>query len=386
MSLKIFTFSNLTQILRHKLVFSLILFISSLFFSFLCNSLVSQLNTLGDGIYYMSMYNDEIVKSPWGYRIATPFLASLMPFEPIISFKIITFLSLCFTSIILGLYSDKMRLPFLFSVIFIVFWFFSFAFIYNSTSIVRVDPLMLLLISVIILLSKYRVSNMIILILLCFGIIVHEMVLITIPILWIDKIFGGNLTGGSMYKYKELVFITFLTLCFFLISRTQIEVLPEKVMSYIDTPFQMVNYVLSKSGGVFKHILRIYSSFGPILVFSVFCFLFRKKLNTSIPYIFILLTAVAATFLAVDTLRVMSIIYIPVLFYSVQYLYLIQKLGYEYLTIFCIFSQILFSLLVYMNFATFESSILLNLISASLSILSLLVCCYISYFNFNKDV
>ena len=382
---------KLTQLTAHYtfkqlLNFSLCLFFLSLFFSIFFNAYAGQLDTLGDGTHYMSMYYGDLAKSPFGYRMLTPYIAKLLPWEAIISFKIITFFSLGLTSALLGIYSNKIKLPLIFTIALIFFWFFSYPFIYNSTTVVRVDPPMLLLISVIILESKYRVSYIFHLFFICLGVLFHEMILIVIPALWFDKIFKGNLTGGLTYKYWSLILITIISLAFFLFTRNYLEVLPSHGMSYIDTPFEMIKFVLTKSGGVIMHILRIYSSFGPILIFSIFFVFFQKKTFESLPFWLVLMLVIAATFFAVDTLRVMSIIYLPILLYSVQFLHSIWNSGFKYLALSGFGLQILFSIVVYLNFASFESSISLNLIAALFSLASLIICCFISYRNYFKNV
>ena len=113
---------------------------------------------LSDGYHYMAMYNDNVAASPFGYRILTPYLARLLPWEAMNSFKFITICSVSLTSGFLGLYTIKMKMPLIFTITLTLFWVLSFPFIFSSTTIVRVDAPMLLLISIIILFSKYRVS------------------------------------------------------------------------------------------------------------------------------------------------------------------------------------------------------------------------------------
>lgn len=369
-------------IVKQPLSISLGILTLSFGFMMCFNGYVSKLETLGDGMHYMRMYHGDLAKSPFGYRILTPYLANLLPWNAEISFKIVTYFSLGLTSVFLYVYSRKIQLPLKFAIGMILIWFFSYPFIYNSVSSVRVDPPMLMLIVAIILASKYSFSYLSHVVLICIGVLFHEMVLIVIPALWLDKIFGGNLTGGLFYKYWELMLISLIPLVFLFLSRNYIEVLPTDGMSYIDTPFRMINFVLAKSGGEIMHILRLYVSYGPIIIYGFFFMLFQRKIVAILPFCLLLILVIIATLFAVDTLRVMSIINLPVLLYGVRYLNVVWSSGFKFLASLAFGLQIIFSFVVYVNFASFEGSTALLPTAILVSVASLVTCLIVSCFMY----
>ena len=66
----------------------------------------------GDAIHYVSLYNGELAPAPWGYRIMTPFLAQLLPWDMTTNFKFITLNSLALITSILALYGKRVGLSF----------------------------------------------------------------------------------------------------------------------------------------------------------------------------------------------------------------------------------------------------------------------------------
>ncbi len=323
----------------------------------------------GDAVHYVSVYNGELAPAPWGYRIMTPFLAQLLPWDVKTNFAMISINSIALTTGVLSLYGKKIGFTLKDILFLIFFWMISYTFVYYSTAIIRADAPMLLILATIFLLSKYRVSATILLILISFGTFFHEMILISIPALWLDKIFSGKLTGGMNYKFYELVIISIGSLFIVIIARSFfINVLPG---SDLGSP---VISILEYTGGSVKHALRIYAAYGPVLLFCLFFVVIKRLSSVVYPFAGLLLITISATFYAADTLRIMSILYLPVLLYATQYL-LIHLKNEKYKTFLSLtLLQIMFSFTVFGNLRTFETSIILNMIAITISFVSLAFC------------
>lgn len=347
----------------------------SLVFSFLWMFLGDSWEISGDALHYMDLYNNQIAKSPFGYRILTPYLASLLPWDAITNFTIVTLTSLSFASGAILLYAKKLGTPKLNIIFIFVLWATSYPFIYYGTTFVRADSPIFFLIALTILLSKYHTSAIVLLVLLAIGTLFHEMVMVVIPMLWLDRLFLGSLSGGKKYNYRQLLLITFGTLSFYMITKIIIPTNPNTSMSYLNSPIAMFTHILDYTGGSIKHILRIYASFGPVMLFSIFYILFiNKKVSDILVYFGLFFIVAAATFLAADTLRVMAIFYFPIIIYGSYFLISIWVKGHYITTILLILLQVSYTFIVYLNLRTFESSILWNVIAGGISLITLLLC------------
>jgi len=361
----------------------LIVTVSSLAVALLWGVLADSWELLGDGVHYLRLYNGQVANSPFGYRILTPFLASLLPWDALTNFMIVSLTCLSLTTGFIFLYFNKLNASsnttFLSSVLLLIFWVTSFPFVYYGTVFIRADAPLFLMIAVTILLSHYRTSPFILLILLAVSTLFHEMIMIVLPALWLDKYFAGTLTGGSKYSYKQLLLISGGTILSYIVTRLTIPTNTSEVLHYLNvqSPMEMINHVLNYSTGFIKHILRIYASYGPILLYSLAYVLFsRQKRPDSIVFISLLLITVTATFLATDTLRVMAIISFPVIVYASQFLISIWEKEHHVLTIALLLLQVGYTSIVYLHLRTFESSLEWNIIAASLSIVTLFLCAW----------
>jgi hypothetical protein len=269
----------------------------------------------GDAPHYIELYHGNSADSPFGYRILTPWLARLFSGDYLLGFKIISMSCLALTSGVISLFVLK-KTSSLFQIIAIVFfWVTSFAFVYYTTTIIRPDSVMLLMMALLFLAANYRAHYSIPVILLGLGILAHETILIFIPLVWLDKILGTSLSGSAFYSTKQLLIITVCTLVLFFISRKVIPVLPATEANYWSSPIDILVYSLNTSGGIFKHLMRIYAAFGPALLYCCFFLLFKSK-SELISFVCIFIIASLATLMATDTLRIISIMFLPVIFYN----------------------------------------------------------------------
>lgn len=361
-----------------SLAYKIKIFLSASLFSVLLSVLwilvADKWDVLADGTHYMMMYHGEVALSPFGYRVLTPFLASLLPFDAMTSFAVVTLSFLALTSGVLMLYASNVKMPDAGKLAVFLFWVTSFPYLYYGTTFVRADALMFLLIAVVILLSRLKASSLLLLALLSIGTLAHEMVMIVIPALWLDKLFSGTLTGGKHYDYRQLLFVTIGTLSFYILTRLVVETSESNDPTYLKSPVEMFYYALEYSGGIIKHILRVYASFGPIFLFSLFYVVFvGKNIRDTAVYVGLLATVFSATFLATDTLRVMAIFFLPVMIYAGYFVYFVWSSGNRMISIVMVSLQMLYSSIVYFNLVTFEASFKLNVIAAGVSFLALLV-------------
>lgn len=369
--------------LKHDFLLFFIFIIFGIFCSALWLFLGEPWELLGDGTHYMQMYNGEVAASPFGYRILTPYLAGFLPWNPIKNFSVITITCLILTTGIVSLYAKKLSNSIVVSGLTCFFWVLSFPFVYYGTTFVRADAPMLLLLAVAFLVSQKGVYPLALMVLIGLGILSHETMLIIIPVLWIDKLLSTNISGGNKYQFKYLILISLFSFFIFLLYRKQINVAPGAI-SYENGILSMFSYVKNYSGGWIKHCLRVYAAFGPALLYASFYAAPWNSLNRSIAYFSIFLCVSLMTLMATDTLRVMAIFYIPVVFFAGSFVAeFLKNRKYKTVAVFLIF-QIIYSYIVYGHLRTFESSLFMNKLAAFFSISSLVFLIHSEYLN-NKN-
>jgi hypothetical protein len=327
----------------------------------------------GDAPHYIALYNGSITNSPFGYRTLTPWLARLFSSNYLLGFKIVLVSCLSLTSGVISLLVLK-KASSLFQVISIVFfWITSFAFVYYTTTIVRPDSVMLLMLASLFLAANYRVHPFILIIFLGVGIFAHETILIFIPIIWLDKFGGSDLSGGLFYSIKQLVMITVCALIMFFISRQVVTVLPAAEANYWSNPIDMLAHSVNHNGGVLKQLMRIYAAFGPALLYCFFFIVFKSK-SELISFVGMFIIGSLATLMATDTLRIISIIYVPVIFYASEYVLEVWSSKKKFVAFILLGLQLLYSVTVYGHLRTFEKSAFLNTVAVSLSLLAFIGC------------
>jgi hypothetical protein len=353
-----------------------VLFLLSYIIGLICSlawfSFGESWTIFGDAVHYVSVYNGQLAPAPWGFRIMTPFFAQLLPWDIYTNFGIISINSMALTTGVLALYGKKIGLQVNGILLLIFFLVISYPFAYYSSAIVRADAPMLLILAIIFYLSKYKVSPIILLILITFGTFFHEMILIAIPALCLDKIFSGSLTGGSKYQFSDLFILSFGSLVIMIIVRSFF-------MNVLPTADEFLPNIsiLEYTGGVIKHALRIYAAYGPALLFCIFFIALNRLSSIIYPFAGLMSITILATLFATDTLRVMSILFLPILLYASQYLMHMKKNHYE-VPIFLALIQALYSLTVFGHLRSFEASSVLNIVAAVISVVSLILCVIIN--------
>lgn len=331
-----------------------------------------QWEEIGDGVHYLSLYEKGIAASPFGYRILTPLMAKLLPWSAYVNFSVITLLSLTLIPGILSVLFKRAQKTDLFIFLITFLWVFSYPFIYYSSTIIRADGPMLMLLSLIFLIASTSSNALLVCAVIILGTLAHEMMLIALPLFFIDKVFPcKTLKCGQVYSWPELFFIALLTIGFFLSARQLISVLPGQV-SYVNGLKSIYDHVMSNSGSLLMHGMRIYAAYGPLFFYSISgAFLLGR--NESLNFGFILLVVAMLTVLAVDTLRVMSIIYIPVIYYAAEFLFFLYRKN-MVIFITALLMQLIYSYFVFFHLRTFESNFNMKIFIVILSIFSLLIC------------
>lgn len=329
---------------------------------------------LADGRHYVAMYRGEIAAAPYAYRVLEPAIARLLPWNPQAGFAVVTISCLILTSGILALYAARTPTRWFRAISISMLWGLSFPFAYLATTQVRAEAPALCLLAIAVLLSRQRAHLLVLAALIALGSLSHEMMLIFIPALWLDRLVGGDLTGGARYRYRELLILTLIAIAFFIAIRRSVPILSGQVSYATTSPLEMFRYVLAYSGGPIKHGLRIYAAFGPTLIFAVlFLAAERRSPNTKV-FLGLALIAVAATFMATDTLRVLELIYLPITLYSAAYLTGFWQQGQRTRTVLLVATHTAFAAVVFGHLRTFESSQLLNRAAGFLSLAALVLC------------
>ncbi len=338
----------------------------------------------GDALQYLAIHSGEPAEVPFGYRILTSYLAQLLPFSPKIDFAVVTLAALIFINVLIVVYSRLKNHSGVHTIIFSLLWLTSFGFVYYATTWIRADAPMLLLLTSVIVLSHYRAPLHVLALVFFLGILAHETMLIGVAMLWLDKIFKGNLTGGVFYSFIGLGILAIAAAAFYKFTRIYIPVEEATLTNYSTNLAAMFHYVLEYSNGVIKHVMRIYAAFGPALLFGLYYIVTQKDRMQILNVLVLLLITIAATFIATDTLRVMVIIFFPVLYYAANFFENLWQRNYRIFFFLGLLFQGLYSYIVYGHLRTFESSLPMTALAALLSVAAVILIAVVFFQTRNK--
>jgi hypothetical protein len=365
---------------KYNLFAGFVAFIIAYGVGLICHQLCEPWYLVGDALEYLKIYNGELSLSPFGYRVLTPYLARLLSWDPYTNFGVVTLTSLSLVSSILAVYFIRMKYSAAFLVVFGILWFTSFPFIYYSSTIVRADgPVFLAVALLIFILSmKGRVAAIVSLIIV--GVTAHELILVYPVFLIVDKFFRSDILHTKGYELKSLLLISVIGLGAFLFIHAIIKTAGGSVEpSYLKSPSEIVYFVVRYSGGVINHILRIYASYGPALIFCFFYVLLYAKKNVKMTFFVSFGIVGFATLLATDTLRVMAIYFFVVFLFAAKFVIEIWENGHSGIqAIILLLLQFVYTCLVYGHLRTFELSEYLYIEAAFLSITAIGYCTFIS--------
>ncbi len=357
---------------------------------------------LADGAHYVEIYRGEPAAAPFGYRVLTPLLARVLPWGMDGSFFIVTIACLVLAGGVLGVHAARVSGLRATGLLACAFWGLSFPFVYYATTGIRADAPMLLLLVVAYVVSVRCASVLLLLALVAVGMLAHELMLILLPALWLDKVFAGTpvmgqscrgaacrrprasqatplqhpretdalrtTTGGARYGWWSLVVLAVGALGFLVFTHWAIPVKPGALSYDSMTPKALLAFVLQYSGGLPKHAMRIYAAWGPALVFAG-AWLVRQGTRGELrAFVGLFLVAVAATFLATDTLRVMEVLYVPVCIYAAAFVGGLWQAGRRWAAVIAVAVQAAYAFVVFGHLRTFETSPVMNGIAAGLSV------------------
>jgi hypothetical protein len=332
---------------------------------------------LADGFNYLEIYRGAPAYTPFGYRVAAPWLARLLPLPVIQSFAVITLGSLILTGGVLAVLGRTLLRTRAEVGILVLLWASSFAFAYYATTLVRTDAPMLLMLAGSVWLARRRVPAPLLGCWIGASAPFHELGLFALPMLWLDRLFRSGSSGGDRYSVRALFLVSLIAVTVAFAPRFWVVVRPSDLPSYTSSDLgTLLAYVRDYTGGPLKLALRIYASFGPALLYALAWVLLRERIPEALAFLGAMALAVLATLVATDTLRVMAIVFLPVFVAAARWIGELYRSGSLPLGLLLLGLQLGYSVLVYGHLRTFESSRTMTLVAMLLSALAGLALLY----------
>lgn len=328
--------------------------------------------TVADGAHYLLLFDGKPAPLPFGYRLLMPWLARQLPGSASLNFGILSLSFLIVAGGVVALYADTVGQSTFLALSAAFLWATSFAFAYYGTTWVRADPAMYCLLFLGYLLSAWGAPVWSIFLVGLAGQLAHETMMILLAALWIDKLTGGGMTNPHRRSYRQLLLLSLWMLVAYLVVRAVVPVLPNPGLSYMSaSPWEMAAFTIANSGGALRHLARIYSAFGPILLYALaFLCLSRNRADTW-AFLGLFALTVLASLLATDTLRVMSLVILPVMLYASRLLLELYRSAKWRLVGALLASQVAYSFLVYGHLRSFKHSPELNQMAIAVSVVAL---------------
>lgn len=294
----------------------LFIFLFSITMSFFFYFFGDTWGVYGDAIEYVNLYEGKDALSPWSQRPLTPFIASIIPTNVKNSFLIVNYLCLAITSILIFLFFQSPNNKYENYVI-LIFWIISYPFAYYSSSIIRVDPMVLMGMMLLLYLNKNYYNFYMNLLLITFFSFSHSLMIFSSFFLILFMTLKNSILNINRNLFH--IFVYFL-LPFFILILHKIIFSSGNQNSFIEIVMGTLNY----SGGLIRHFLRFFSTFGPLFILTFF-FTIEKRNSNSLLILSVISLIFILSLLAADTLRVTSYIYIFVLFYSSKMIFSISS-------------------------------------------------------------
>lgn len=325
-----------------------------------------------DGEHYLAMYHGKPVNTPFAYRIFTPTVARLLPWSPPSNFAVVTGVSLALASGFLGLHTFKQSSSVWTSWLACLLWCTSFPLVYYGTTHIRADAPMLAMLALVYCLGCYRVPILVIAVIVMLGILSHETMLVCVATFLAAKVFNDDFTGTRPYSWRALTLLSVSALVFLVVLQRAITADPV-ASSYSGKGIGMASDVLHYSGGPIRHLLRIFSAYGPALLYACFHAAPWKSKARFFTLCGLFILASCATLLATDTLRVMSILYPLIFLHAASFMLEPMKRGDWGSFTLLLLLQLTYSGLVFGHLRTFEKSKTMFLGAAGVAFLALLI-------------
>ena len=360
---------NLQKFIKILLVFFVSITMSYFFYFF-----GDTWGIYGDAIQYVNLYEGKDALSPWSQRPLTPFIATIIPTSVKNSFLIVNYLCLAITSILIFLFFQNPNNKYE-NYIILIFWIISYPFSYYSSSIIRVDPMVLMGMMLLLYLNKNFYNFYINLLLITFFSFSHSLMILSSFFLILFMILKNSILNIN----RNLVHvIIYFLLPFLILILHKVIFSSGNQNSFIDVVIGTLNY----SGGIKNHFLRFFSTFGPLFVL-LFFFTIEKRNSDSLIILSVITAIFILSLLAADTLRVTSYIYIFVLFYSSRMIFSMGlKNKFEAYIIFI--SVLLYFLILGLNLKSVEENFLYTSFLGIFCLVVLVICTKNFFVYINK--
>lgn len=357
---KSFKYSSIKElVIISTIVMSVILCIFYLGITFV-NGFAKILSYDSHSYLEMSYMSFQNVIAPYIYRILTPFLVYILPFNHMTGFILVNLTSLFLTAVLFYYYLKKLNFSQIHSFIGVLLFLLSSTVIFSMYDIVLVDFLSFLFF----LLAFYAIlckNDNAYLIVLIFGVLNKETILLTIPLYFLFKLSDNELTESL----KSTLLIATIPLALFLSIRYYFG-----FTSYfsLDTIKETLLYVF-QTNTVF---VNPYLVFGTLWIISLYNIkfvenVFLKKSLYILPFIFLQIL------IATDIFRVLFIAF-PIIIPISLYLFKIKNSR----VLIAFIGLSFFMILTYIVTIPFPSSELFIILPLESLVLSLLIIRYLS--------
>jgi len=324
-----------------------------------------------DGQRYMALYEGRLTEAPFAYRWLTPALARLLPWSATVNFSVVTIGSLSLATGFVALLGRSLQWPTRAVLLTCLLWISAFAFVYYGTTRVRADGPMLMLMPALFLAARARVSIIWLALIMLTGCMAHETMLVCLPLLWLDKRLALGQWGGQHYRQAQLLGVGALCLAAISLTHHFTPIAPAVETTYVDGPRAMLVFTLKHTGGPVKHLLRLYAGYGPALLYAIAGVAAWRQRREAIALGAMLLLVATASLMATDTLRIMAIVYVPVLLLAARWLEQVWQSQGAGMGASLVGLQLAYAGLVYGHLRSFKASHSMNLLAAGLSALAM---------------
>lgn len=256
------------------------------------------------------------------------------------------------------------------------FWALSFGIAYGATTGVRADPLLLLSVAGIVAVGRTSRPAWVLAAVAVGGVLAHEMAFFGLLALGVERASGAALFSRPEEArhgatWPQLLGAGLAAVAALALVRATTEALPATLLNWSDTsPVALAAQAVDYARGGVRYSLRVYAAFGPAAFFALAALAGRPP-RDRVAAVGLVGVAVALTFLATDTLRVMAlagVVVLPLAAAFVDGLLARRQTG---LATTALAVQGVFSAVVYGHLVTFEASPNLQVLAVALSIAGL---------------
>lgn len=335
---------------------------------------------LYDATHYLAMARDELAEAPFAYRLLTPELARALAeatgWSLPAAFRGVLWTALVGTGAVLaGWTRDRTR-----GALVATFWGLSYAVAYGATVRVAADPVFLFALTATVWLASALRRDALqavgVAALVALGVLAHELALVALVVVGLRAVLGARpplMPGGApTLALPTLCGVGAVAVACLAVAHVDILTAPAaSIPSWTDhSPLALARWVVDYGGGEVRYVLRIFAAFGPAALFALGALPQRRPVERHAD-VGVAVTVVALTFLATDTLRVMSAASVVVLPLAALFVVSLAERGRTGVAGLALALQAVYSALVYGHLRTFESSVTLQTGAALVSVAAL---------------